>query len=398
VGGFLSRAAYEFELATIRKEWEASSTATSPPSPETQAQLLGRVVHALKFFNFYPSTPSHQVSILMQSAFFACSPNFPIMSTKGVRNSKDVRLPNPVFATFLKDLPVLPESVSLGAASLVSYLKEQRMIMEIQFRDVLIELNARPLPLEECVACLNWWISAFQNPQEREQLLPIRTQLLNALVLTINSGDDQKIIPLNTIKYFFNPKSPTASSIPLEGPLPENLLPIAVSKAIKPESLASCLPWTEFGLYDWLSHLCNTKNSSIPAEYNITMSPVWAERVIGIISRTWNQLPTESKTRILALLYDKPCIPTSNGMKLPQEAYFPNVNIFGDLPVVTFASNLPIKGNVEKILQLLKVRKHVELQIIFDRWVRSYVQIFLTYLLFIAQNDQDRGVDNCRSH
>jgi hypothetical protein len=59
-------------------------------------------------------------------------------------------------------------------------------------------------------------------------------------------------------------------------------------------------------------------------------------------------------------------------MKKPAESYFPNVNFFPDLSVVKFPSNLPIKGNVERLLQYLDVRRHVDLQLIFNRCVYLY--------------------------
>lgn len=59
-------------------------------------------------------------------------------------------------------------------------------------------------------------------------------------------------------------------------------------------------------------------------------------------------------------------------MMLPEQAYFPNVNIFGDLPIVVFHGGLLIKGTLERVLQDIGVRKHVELQLIFNRYVDHF--------------------------
>ncbi|KAF8972951.1 hypothetical protein BDZ97DRAFT_1778504 [Flammula alnicola] len=371
VGGFLSRAAYEFELSTVREQWEASSSALSPPAEEIQTRLMGRVLHALKFFMFYTSTPSPDVSSLMEAAFFACSSHghFPIITSKGVRDVKDVRLPDPTFSGFLKELPTLPDEIMTGAPGMISSLQARGSIKAINFQDVLQELQSRPLTQDEFVACLRWWIEIFKE-SDRSRLLPIRTQIINAVVLSIEplNGAGQKIIPLASIRSFINPRS-ASGNIPLEGPLPESLLPVAISKLFKPEILSAYFPWTEFSIVQWLSFICNS--SSFPVEYDITSSPSWAERVIGLITRAWPSLPAGSKAEIVQLLRIKACIPTSAGMRLPHEAYFPSVNIFGDLPVVLFQSASLIKGTLEKVLQEIGVRKHVELQLIFNRMIKT---------------------------
>jgi hypothetical protein len=58
------------------------------------------------------------------------------------------------------------------------------------------------------------------------------------------------------------------------------------------------------------------------------------------------------------------------GMKIPTEAYLPNVNIFHDLPIVTFPSGAVIRDNGPLATFLhdsFGVRKHVDLEIIFAR-------------------------------
>lgn len=364
VGGLLSRSAYEFELSAVRQHWE---TAGSGEGEEMQRRLISRVLHALKFFMFYTSTPSPDVSSLMEAAFFACSPsgNFPLITTKGVRNAADVRLPDSTFSGFLKDIPTLPEEIMNGASLMISGLQARGLIKAITFHDVLQELQSRPLTQIEFVACLNWWVGVFREG-DRDRLLPIQAQLINSVVLSIDEGNGQKIITLSAVKSFINPRTPSGN-IPPEGPLPEHLLPISISKLFKPEVLSSCFPWTEFTIVQWVRFLC--ESGAIQVEFDLNSSPSWAERVFGMISRAWPTLSSTSKTDIIQLLRLKTCIPTSSGMMLPEQAYFPNVNIFGDLPIVVFPGGLIIKGTLERVLQDIGVRKHVELQLIFNRCV-----------------------------
>jgi hypothetical protein len=245
------------------------------------------------------------------------------------------------------------------------------MIRNVEFSDIIQELQSRPLTLDECIACLNWWTteSRIDLPSNRDNYATIRKQFLDAIVVAIDIKQTEggKIIPLNSIRYFFNPKSLSAASIPIDGPLPDSLLPIAISKFFKSEEISAFFPWVEFNLWHWLDHICTSDGDTIPPEYNICLSPAWSEKVIGVVSRAWSHLSEESKASIKNLLQDKTCIPTTNGMKKPAESYFPNVNIFPDLPITKFPSNLSIRGNVEKCLQYLDVRRHVDLQIIFNR-------------------------------
>ena len=369
VGGFLARSAYEFQLATVHEQWNALCSHDTQHSQEIQSRLTSQVLHALKFFTFYPSTPSSDVSSAMEAAFFSCAKGqFSIMSTKGIRNSRDVRLPDPIFSGFLKELPTLPDEIVSGAPCVVSSLQRQDMITEITFQDVLRELQARPLVAREFIACLEWWIGLCRQ-SDYERLIPIRKQLQDAIILTIETrgAEDLQVIPLASIKSFINPKS-SYGGIPLDGPLPEYLLPVAISKAFKSEDLSVAFPWTDLTIIQWLAFICDpTVIAKHPVTFNINTSPSWAERVLVLVARAWPALPAQSKEEIHAILHDKTCVPTSSGMQMPPQSYFPNVNMFRDLPVVTFPSGMVAKGSLEKLLQGLGVRKHVELQLIFNR-------------------------------
>ncbi|KAF8894925.1 hypothetical protein CPB84DRAFT_1816083 [Gymnopilus junonius] len=356
IGGLLSRAIYEFEMSTIQKDWVASRLNPGLPHEETETRLINRVLHGLRFFMFYPSTPSSDVSGLMESAFFDSSVNgyFPVISNKGVQDARSVRLPDPTFSGFLKNLPILPNSVMTGAPTIVSSLQSRGLIKPINFQDVLQELQSRPLPQDEFVACLTWWINIFREG-EHDRLLPIRAQVIDAVILSIESDEVSKKI------YFINPRS-TTGIIPIEGPLPDYLLPPSIN-------LRNCFPWTEFTVVQWISFISGFEK--FPAEFDINSSPAWAERVIGLLIRVWPTLTASARVEIVQLLKSKTCMPTSGGMLLPGQAYFPNVNIFGDLPVVTFPSGLAIKGTAEKVMRELGVRKHVELQLIFNRMVKT---------------------------
>jgi hypothetical protein len=373
VGGFLARSAYELELANIQNLWEgaiSSKTSLSVPNPELQAWLYNRSLHTLKFFTFHPSTPSSDVSSLLEMAFFSCGNNrsFPVLSTAGVRNALEVRLPDATFSGFLKNMPVLPEALLAGAQPMVSALRNRGMIKSITFVDVLNELRSRPLSEDEMIACLKWWIGL--NAQgDNPNLLPIRTELLNAALLITGTagGPDGTILPLASVTSFISTRNILSSMIPTDGPLPPYVIPLSISRHFPPDVLLSSFPWTELLIVDWLRYVISPEVRAAGVEHDINQSAPWAERVLTVLARSWPSLSNGMKDNVAVILHDRTCVPTSAGLKLPQQAYFANANIFRDLPIVTLPSGTPVKGTLEKVLQFIGVRRHVDLQVVFDR-------------------------------
>ena len=101
--------------------------------------------------------------------------------------------------------------------------------------------------------------------------------------------------------------------------------------------------------------------------FSIVESPDWADRVLQILGRYWGTLSKVNQIYTIGLLGNLTCIPTSAGMKPPDQAYFSSADIFRDLPIVTLPSGVHIRGNLENVLADLGVRKHVDLQVVLSR-------------------------------
>ena len=371
MGGFLARFAYEQEMGTIKNLWDEAASAEGPgglPDAELQSWLRARALHALRFFTFHPSTPSPVVSTAMETAFFTCATTHPfsIISSEGVRSASLVHVPDPEFSGFLKRLPVISEDIVSGAKTMIAALRARGMIKNITFVDVLNELRSRPLSETETIACLKWWINVNKQGNNAN-LLQGRSQLLNALVVSI-SGPPERIMNLSDAQTFLNSRAGGAI-IPTDGPLPSTLLPTSVTRSFDPDVLGAVFPWKQLTIIDWLRHITDPKVAAANAEFNITLSAPWAERVLLVLARGWPSLPKPVLGDVINILSPMPCVPTSAGLKIPAQAYFASVNLFRDLPTVTMPSGASIKGPLEKVLQSLGVRKHVELQIVFDRSV-----------------------------
>ncbi|KAH9901111.1 hypothetical protein C8Q73DRAFT_742765 [Cubamyces lactineus] len=386
VGGFLARSAYEIEMEHVQQLWTAAAATVGPGGkidPEVQTSLQNRAIHALKFFTFHPSTPSNVVSAALEEAFFSCilsskfaimsaPKGFPIISSTGVREAANVRYPDPSFAGFVRDLPVVPDEVLIQAKSMVDTLRHRGMIKEITFADVLQELRNRPLSETEMIACFKWWIDMYTKSSQ-SNLDYFRSELLGAAVLSMEDKDGKagQIIPLSVVESFLGRRSGSTSAlIPTDGPLPPHLLPVTVSRHFEPQALQSAFGWRELSMVEWLQHLTNPPTPHDP-EHDIEKSEAWAERVLQVISRAWPSMPQGQRAEVAALLRARACVPTSAGLKKPEEAYFQSAHIFNDLPVIALPSGAAVKGPLEKLLQAAGVRKHVDLQIVFDRMIKT---------------------------
>ena len=354
----------------MRTHWNELVASKKPGElldPDVRKWFYDKAGHNLQFFTFHPSTPSAVVSSEMRTAFFNCvtrGQTFPVVSSAGIRSALDARMPDATFSAFLRDLPVFPEELLDRSRPMVAALRARGMLKDITFADVLKELRERPLSSEEMVACLQWWISTSQqNPTGIDD---IRRELLSAAVLTVGSpdGGDERIIPLQRIRTFINSRNVV---IPTDGPLPDHLLPISVSRKFDLIQLHRSLQWRELSVLEWVQHIVDPAVYTQGGEFNIIELPAWADRVLQVLSRSWVTLSKINQTNIISLLQNLTCVPTSAGMKLPNEAYFSNADIFHDLPVVTFPSGTQIRGNIERVLADLGVRRHVDLQVIFNR-------------------------------
>jgi hypothetical protein len=370
--GFLARAAYDAELSAVSDLW-AGASASSPDGAtldaDTRTWLTARGLHALRFFTFRSSTPSALVSAELERAFLgaagagAAAGTFMLVSSAGVRPARDVRLPDARFAGFLKRLPVLPEAWLADANIAVQALQRAGLLAPIGVQDVLAELRARPLDTEEATACLRWWVDSAPRHTANPGFPRLRAELVGAVILAV----DDKVLPLSTITEFVNTRRTPGVHIPLDGPLPARVLPPAIANAFKADELSTALGWTELSVPAWLAHVADPATGAAHAGCDLARDAAWAERVLGVLGKAWSNMPREQQEACATVLRDTPCVPTSAGIKPPGEAYFPNVSLFPDLPVVTVVLGSKNAG-IEKVLLALGVRKHVELQIVFDRY------------------------------
>jgi hypothetical protein len=106
-------------------------------------------------------------------------------------------------------------------------------------------------------------------------------------------------------------------------------------------------------------------------------NPSFVERNMSIISRNFGNLNKASQASLYTILTKTKCIVTKTGLNFPGESYFKTVDLFADLPIISFEN---VKSVSDTFLKFLGVRDHVDLQTIFTRlqdleWDSNYVEL-----------------------
>lgn len=341
------------------------------------------------------SSPSPRVSATFLNCFFASSRQniLTLASTQGVKVSSSVRLPNAVLLEFVKSLPVIPSAHIEDASDFFNQVRSRNLVKDITMEDVFSELGGRALDVEEMVACLRWWINVSRHPGYDTRL---RTRLLDSAVVSMSGGKEGQdtVQPLGSVRQVLNPQR-----VPADVPLPSSCLAYEVSKAFTVNELSTTYDWVELSIPTWLIHLSQkSSEAACSADTNVQLSPLFAEKVFGVVSRSWGNLSSKQQTETTEILASMTCLPTKQGMRRPDQSYFANVSLFDDLAIVEFPT-AQIKSNLEKVLVALGVRRHVELQLIFTRLLGggdwSHVEL-LTYLASIRDSLSALEVDRLK--
>ncbi|GBB83155.1 hypothetical protein RclHR1_00010037 [Rhizophagus clarus] len=349
LAGTLCRILYENEMAQIARffnEKIINNTKNDEDIKYFRELLETWATHTLTHFTFKPSTPNAQVGIITESQFFNCSKNIlPILSTNGVLPISNVRIPNPEMTGFIKTVPVVPQFMFDHCYTFFKKARDtMKLIKELTLQDVFLELSSRTLSEDEMIDLLKWWIS-----YKSKGYIVRSTENTQFMQLARFGSKSQS---LSTIHYFLNP-----TKIPLDIDVPVDVLPFTISKNLRKQDLEKWIGLSELSLINWARFIVKKSD--------LELDPTFAKKVIQILGEGFSNISQTDKEVIQQLFANKKCIPTKLGMKIPNEAYFKDVNLFPDLPIV----DLEETTDLNNILELLGVRKVVELKLIFDRLV-----------------------------
>lgn len=205
------------------------------------------------------------------------------MSQLGPTPASEVRLPNPALSPFLKGVPTVPDLIATGAPKLMASLRERNIIRDISLEDVLADLAAHPLSVEEATKCFQWWMTLATNRSYDPRLLD---RLKEAAMLSIkDEKGDERILPLAGFRAFRNVKT-----LPLECPVPDYTLPFELSRSFNLNDLMKVFRFEELSLVDFVKHVVSLRlmGRDSHIDTNITLSPPFAEKV-----RAWRGTQSE---------------------------------------------------------------------------------------------------------
>jgi hypothetical protein len=123
-------------------------------------------------------------------------------------------------------------------------------------------------------------------------------------------------------------------------PLPSNVLPANIVGHISREDLQKRLSLSEVSVKNLVQYYLNENQHYLFRNENTSTI------LLSFISQHWNKLNDTDWTLIKMVLSNINCIPTSQGMQLPNESYIHSSNLSADLPIITlYLAQIMISSN-----------------------------------------------------
>jgi len=211
--------------------------------------------------------------------------------------------------------------------SLIDALPDRYKVPSYRFRDVVDELNGRILQKDEMVGLLQWWVSMYEQTQNRNE---IRAELMKVARLNVGSLTKREVT-LSSISKFVDSNDwlPWLQS---SDPLPLDTIPFSFTNILNQNDIPLTLGWQPMTVVDWLRHLISP---DIDPAHDIRTSTTYSNRVLGILGNIWNTLSNDMKTEAKEFMTNVQWISTTKGFRKASEAYFKEADILNRLPVIT---------------------------------------------------------------
>ena len=222
-----------------------------------------------------------------------------------------------------------------------------------------------PLPLVPYELSKN---GLFQALRDRDLIIEVDNELIESTITTTillsnqfveflhwlssQKNDDKQYVKhlLSLVRFHETPQSPIITLEKLKNydnfhispilPLPSHVLPASVAAYLSREELQKQLSLTPLLLKDFL-HFYLLKN-----QQHLFTKENTATCLLSIISKHSGQLNKTDWNKLKMSLSTLSCIPTSQGMKIPNESYVPSSILSSDLPIITL--NVPQNLNEEE--------------------------------------------------
>ncbi|KNC75480.1 hypothetical protein, variant, partial [Sphaeroforma arctica JP610] len=366
----------------------APALETSPSlaaDKEALAVLHGRAAHIMNTFSFRNSTPYSAVGMALQRGFLSGvqdnslgAPS--IITSRGVMATKDARLPNADLENYIwREVAVVPKNLYTECKAFLDQLDGDCSPRTLTLTDLYAELTAYPLTEARCATLLAWWVDVVinrldaskSNDYTRRLYDCLKVQLSPQQQTTTTASDNGKavagntqsselptlegrVVPMNRYKHFT-----VGKTIPRDMPFPESLLAFSIADRLSRTQLLS-LSFQELTVALWLRYILEDPKVSTKL-----LDPSFSQRMLHVVSKGYGNMPQKHKTETVDRLQLVECVPTSQGLRLPEAAYLPVVSFFKDLPLVHLdKTHSPVP---DTFLTTLGVRTRVSLELVLER-------------------------------
>ncbi|KAF2756269.1 hypothetical protein EJ05DRAFT_478282 [Pseudovirgaria hyperparasitica] len=354
VAGIGCRLAFLAEMRGLQSRTERMLS-NSDVLADVVAKSIPEAIHIYKQFTFQETTPSSRVGAIIEQGFWTCThqtkrtTSMVLLSTQGILPSPKVRITAEKLS-FLNNFPVVPDEIVSAAPGFMESLVSNGFLSQMTVDDIKQELEARALSETELLEFLKW--CGAKVAEQRFTTAEIQTLFRSAIADVPNQS---KILQLSLIQTFLNP-----AKIAPDLPLPPSNAPFTATSSIPMPQLKS-FGWVELQILPWLAFVVqqSATNRELPEDINMLRSAAFAARVLLTVSKAWEQLNQESKLKVAELLGPHTVVPTTQGMKKPEEAYLPSVKGFSNLAILT------TQGLKSRFLSEIGVRSTVELSVAF---------------------------------
>ncbi|CAF1463258.1 unnamed protein product [Adineta ricciae] len=270
-------------------------------------------------YAFQESSPNKEIGRILVDGFFSSDKDILVPVRRSPTDTHLVLVPSTeAFLTKSKhiekflSIPIVPYEI--GKHDFFKILKQRQWIEEIDNDTITKKIQETILLVDEFIGLLRWLCTndIYNKSFIKEILSKIR----------FRHTRQSPIIKLTKIQYFDTFNLPSL-------PLPSDVLPSDVVSHLARDDLQRRLSLSpvsikhlvEFYLADSQHHLFLQDNTS--------------KVLLSFISHHWNKFSETESTRIKTTLSNIKCIPTTQGMKSPNESYIPSASLSSNLPMIT---------------------------------------------------------------
>ncbi|KAL8897550.1 MAG: hypothetical protein Q9207_007161 [Kuettlingeria erythrocarpa] len=354
--GIVTRISFASAMANSQREQSKLPSIAQQKALTTEElqQVTDGPISRSETFNWKSTIPRSDVGGYMEEAFWSCSSELDILSSRGIVPYKNVRVATGDLS-FIGELPIIPEP--LLKSGLVQSLRKGGDLAEVQTEDVvwILDKSQRtrtPAELQQLLAYIAG--KGRANKITKDEVRSI----LKVAVATDEEDGFSRVVALGQIEYYVDPMK-----LPPDMPIPPNTISFKYTKNLSKFDTET-LGFQELQTSDWIRWLVQNQGNAgqLSIEHNVESNPAFAANVLKVLSRNWSSFSQEAKTSTVQLLDNCRIIPTKMGMKVPSDAYFSSVKLFDDLPVIRDIANVK-----EPVLTALGVRKTLEIGVVLER-------------------------------